>query len=127
MRGEWPLRWTGAACAVAGCMPMLFALVAGVAGATAAQGMAMTMSGPMGAQPVWVTDLGTVSWPLLLVSAGLLVWSFARTAPRARAVAYVGVAGLIINQLNMTPWVFFPAMALVVAGFWLGRRGGAMA
>ena len=131
MHWEWAGRWGGAACAVAGCMPMLATFVAGLSGAAgagaaaAASGMGMGMvagTGPV--VPGWVTALGSVSWPLLLVSAALLVASFWRTPPRPRAVAYLGVAVLLANQLHMRTWLFFPGMALVGAGFamaWASR------
>jgi len=120
---NWLARWTGAACAVAGCMPMLAALVGGMAGAST--GMAMGMMAP--ATPGWITALGSLSWPLLVVSAALLVWSFHRTSPRARTVAYAGVALLVVNQLSMTLWLFLPAMALVAIAFALARAGSGAA
>lgn len=123
MRSEWAGRWGGAACVVAGCMPMLFALLVGAAGATGAQVMGATMTagqsmpGSASQLPAWVAALGAASWPLLIVSAALLVWSFWRTRIVPRTVAYAGVAVLIANQLHMTPWLFFPALALLAAGF----------
>lgn len=115
-RWDWASRWGGAACAVAGCMPMLFALLAGTAGATGAQAMNSTMM--MGTPvPSWVTALGSVSWPLLILSVALLVWSFWRTPAAVRIVAYFGVLMLVVNQFSMRPWLFFPALALLAAGF----------
>lgn|GEM_PF-3726515 len=122
MRWEWPGRWTGAACAVAGCMPMLFGLLAGTAGAAGAQAVGSMMGGAV-MVPAWVSALGAASWPLLLASAALLVWSFWRTRFPARAVAYAGVAVLIANQTHMTPWLFFPGLALIVLGFTLAYTG----
>lgn len=127
MRWEWTGRWSGAACAVAGCMPMLFGLAAGAAGAVGAQAMGSMMGSMM--VPGWVTALGSVSWPLLLLSAALLVWSFWRTRAAVRAVAYAGVAVLLANQTHMTPWLFFPGMGLVALAFVLSglRPRGAAA
>jgi hypothetical protein len=139
MRWEWAGRWGGAACAVAGCMPMLAAFAAGLSGAAgagaaaAAGGMAagMGMAPAVGAAPAvpgWVSALGSLSWPLLLGSAALLVASFWRTPPLPRAVAYAGVAVLLANQMHMRGWLFFPGMALEGAAFalaWAGRRHGA--
>ncbi len=131
---QWLPRWGGAACAVAGCMPMLAALFGGAAAAAGSQGMGMmasSMGGGMTAGTAgWVTALGNLSWPLLIVSVALLVWSFARTAARARAVAYAGVGLLVVNQLAMTPWLFLPALALLAIAFALakiGRRSAAPA
>ncbi len=114
----WAGRWGGAACAVAGCTPMLFALITGAAGVTSAQAMAMPAMAPG-----WVTALGTVSWPLLLVSVALLVWSFWRTSALPRTVAYIATAGLVINQLHMTPWIFGPSMLLLLVAFAVSVRG----
>lgn len=143
-RWEWAGRWGGAACAVAGCVPMLAALAAGVTGAAgaevagAARAGAAATSGTMmmpvmgaaavgtsgaAAAPGWVAALGDASWPLLIVAAGLLVWSFWRTSGAARVVAYTGVAALIVNQLHMRSWLFLPAMALVAGGFVLSYVG----
>jgi hypothetical protein len=95
-------------------MPMLFALAAGGAGAAGAQAMAMVpMSMGTAMTPGWVTALGMWSWPLLFVSVALLVWSFWRASPVSRGLAYIAVALLIVNRLDMTPWLFFPAMALL--------------
>ena len=135
MDRRWLPRWGGAACAVAGCMPMLAALFGGAAAAAGSQGMGMmasTMGSAMGSATGggmtagtagWVATLGSLSWPLLIVSVGLLLWSFARTAPRARAVAYAGVGLLVVNQLAMTPWLFLPALALLAIAFALARIG----
>jgi hypothetical protein len=123
---QWLPRWTGAVCAVAGCMPMLAAFLGGLAGAAGAQGSGMAM-GMMAASPTppaaWITDLGHLSLPLLVVSAALLLWSFYRTEPRARAVAYAGVVLLIVNQISMTLWLFLPAMVLLAIAFALARAG----
>ena len=131
MDRRWLPRWGGAACAVAGCMPMLAALVGGAAAAAGSQGMGMmgsamgsaTGGGMTAGTAGWVTALGNLSWPLLIVSVGLLLWSFARTAPRARVVAYAGVGLLVVNQLAMTPWLFLPALALLAIAFALARIG----
>lgn len=122
MGREWLGRWGGAACAVAGCAPMLFAVVAGSAGAA---GAAMTGMGTvaMGMAPAWVRVLGGLSWPLLAASVLLLLWSFWRAPPPARAVAYAGVALLLYNQLHMRTWLFAPGLGLVLLAFLLARAG----
>lgn len=131
LRRTWLGRWFGIACGVAGCAPMLAALVGGVAGAVGAQGMgagAVGMVGPAGGVPGWAAVLGQLSWPLLVVSVVLLVASFWRTRPLPRAVAYLGVALLVVNQFGMTPWLLLPALALVLVAFLLAaapRRAGA--
>lgn len=108
-RWQWASRWGGAACAVAGCMPMLFALLAGTLGATGAQAMGSSMMTTQGMmtnsfqKPAWVAYLGMASWPLLIVSVALLIWSFWRTAPFPRSVAYAGVFMLIVNEFYMRP------------------------
>ena len=125
MRQTWWGRGLGMACGVAGCAPMIASLVGGVIGAVGAQGM---QAGAMGmgmrtatasTVPGWVAVLGRFSWPLLILSVLLLISSFWRTRPLARTVAYIGVGLLIINQLNMTPWLFLPAMAALVLAFLL--------
>ncbi len=121
---EWAGRWGGAACAVAGCMPLLFTLVAGTtaaAGSAAPMMMAMPLAGAV--TPAWVQALGTASWPLLAASVLLLGWSFWRAAALPRGLAYLAAAALIANRLHMTPWIFFPSMALLVAGFALSYAG----
>lgn len=129
MRLDWAGRWTGAACAVAGCMPMIFTLLVGAAGAAGAQAMAMTtgMTANGVMLPGWVQDLGSLSWPLFLLSAALLVWSFWRSRAAVRALAYAGVAVLLINQTHMTLWLFFPGLALVAAAFGLAFAAGRVA
>ena len=97
---------------------MLFALAAGSAGVAGAQAMAMVpMSMGAAMTPGWVTALGMWSWPLLVVSGALLLWSFWRASPVSRALAYIAVALLVVNRLDMTPWLFFPAMALLAGAF----------
>lgn len=111
---------------------MLVGMLGGVAGAVSAQGMSVSaamMTGPVagtgvGATPVsWVAWLGRLSWPLLVVSILLLLVSFWRARPPARAVAYAGVALLVVNQFGMTPWLFLPALILVLTGFVLAATG----
>ena len=101
---------------------MLFAVAAGTAGAA---GAAMTGAGVLaaGMAPAWVRVLGALSWPLLLASALLLLWSFWRAPPTARAVAYAGVALLLCNQLHMRTWLFAPGLGLVLLAFLLARGG----
>lgn len=102
---------------------MLFAALAGTAGAVGAQGarMGMGMAGrPAGGAmmvPRWVTAMVPLSWPLLLLSVGFLVWSLWRAPRLARALGYVGVALLLANQFSMHVWLFVPAMLLVLGGF----------
>jgi hypothetical protein len=127
MRWHGMGRGAGAACAIAGCMPMLAALVGGAAGSATANYMMGAMSAaPQSVEPPWIVALGQFSWPLLIVSAALLIWSFRRTAPLAQGLAYASVALLVINRLDMTPWVFFPAMAVLavawVAAYLTARR-----
>ncbi len=121
MRAEWAGRWVGAACAVAGCTPMLFAAVAGTAGSVGAQGVRLVMGGMAGGMrpmvPGWVVWLGAASWPLLLLSTGLLLWSLWRAPGMGRLLAYGGVALLLINQFHMRLWLFIPALLLLFGGF----------
>ncbi len=125
MRRTWWGRGLGMACGVAGCAPMLASLVGGVIGAVGAQGMqteamGMGMTTSTGsAIPGWVVMLGRFSWPLLILSVLLLIISFWRTRTLSRTVAYIGVGLLILNQLNMTLWLFLPAMAALVLAFLL--------
>lgn len=127
MRAEWAGRWGGAACAVVGCVPLLFTLVAGTGAAVASAGTQMMMTAPVATAtlepPAWVRALGQASWPLLAASVVLIVWSFWRTAPLPRALAYGAAVVLIANRLHMTAWLFFPAMALLAAGFVVAHRG----
>ncbi len=106
-------------------MPLLAALVAGTAAAAGSAGTQIMMAMPMAGMgtPGWVRALGAASWPLLAVAVVLLVWSFWRSAPLPRGVAYLAAAVLIANRLHMTPWLFFPAMALLAAGFALSTTG----
>ena len=132
MRRTWLGRWLGLACGAAGCAPMLAALIGGAAGALGAQAHGM---GGMGATttaasvPGWVAVLGRWSWPLLVVSAVLLVASFWRTPPLPRAVAYAGVVLLIANQFSMNTWLLLPSVGLLLVAFLLAslRRRGAAA
>ena len=117
MRAEWAGRWAGAACAVAGCTPLLFAALAGTAGAVGTQGVQMGMAGGTAMTPGWVAALGAASWPLVLLSIGLLVWSLWRAPLLARALGYAGTALLLANQFYMRLWLFLPALLLVLAGF----------
>ncbi len=114
---------------------MIAGLVGGMVGAVGAQGMQTEAMGMMAAPtgntvPGWVTMLGRFSWPLMMVSVILLIASFWRTRPLSKTVAYFGVGLLVINQFHMTPWLFLPAMAALVAAFVLAggwsRLGFAM-
>ena len=120
MRWNWMGRGAGAVCAVAGCMPMLAALVGGAAGSatsTLMMGSSMMPVASHPSEPAWVVGLGQFSWPLLIFSAGLLIWSFRRTAPLPRGLAYGSVVLLVANRLAMTPWIFFPAMGVLAIAF----------
>ncbi len=119
MRWNWFGRGAGAACAVAGCMPMLAALIGGAAGSAAANVGSTMMMAPVShpTEAGWLVLLGRLSWPLLLVSIGLIVWSFWRTARLARALSFVSVALLVVNRLDMSIWWFLPAMAVLAAAF----------
>lgn len=125
MRWNWMGRGAGAACAIAGCAPMLAALIGGAAGSAtsnAMMGASMMSVASHAAEPAWIAVLGQLSWPLLVVSAALILWSFRRTAPLPRILAFVSVALLVINRLNMTPWVFFPAMGVLAVAFFGAYR-----
>jgi chromate transport protein ChrA len=126
MGTEWAGRWGGAACAVAGCVPLLFTLVAGTGAAVASASTQMMMTTPVATAtlepPAWVRALASASWPLLAAAVVLIVWSFWRTTPLPRALAYAAAAVLIANRLHMTAWLFFPAMALLAAGFVVAQR-----
>jgi hypothetical protein len=110
-------------------MPMLAALVGGAAGSAASNvmmGSTMMASASHPVEAGWLVLLGRLSWPLLLVSVGLIIWSFRRTAPLPRALAYLSVALLVVNRLDMSLWWFVPAMAVLAAAFVvsaLGQRG----
>jgi hypothetical protein len=120
MRWNWMGRGAGAVCAVAGCMPMLAALVGGAAGSATSNlmmGSSMMAAASPPREPAWVVGLGQFSWPLLIVSAALLIWSFRRTGPLPRGLAYASVALLVVNRLAMTPWIFFPAMGVLAIAF----------
>lgn len=129
MGAEWGTRWTGAACAVVGCGPLLLTALAGAAGAAGAQAAGVMGRGMgMAAAGTWSMLLQDLSWPLLAVSVVLLLWSFRRAQLPARLAAYAGVAVLVINRLHMTLWFFLPALALVALGFvldWSAARAGA--
>ncbi len=126
MGTEWGTRWTGAACAIVGCAPLLLTALAGATGAVGAQAVGV-MGGGMAAG-AWSMLLQDLSWPLLAVSAALLLWSFRQARLPARLAAYAGVMVLVINRLHMTLWLFLPALILLALGFvleWSLARAGA--
>jgi hypothetical protein len=115
---------------VVSCSAMMFSLfpaLLGVVGAsassgTAMMGMGMTTSMP----PTWVDFVAHYSALILAVSIGFMVWGIRRSSRAAKMVVALGIIVLIVNELSMTPYLFFPALGLIIGGnamAWWTARG----
>lgn len=133
----------GSVGAVASCSAMMFAVfpaLLGVFGSSVssvssgmgtASGSGMGMSG-MGTSgnsgtmagtassaahlPAWVAFFTHYSTPILAVSILLLLWGIRGASRAAQVLVALGIVLLIVNQINMMPIYFIPAMILVIVG-----------
>lgn len=132
----------GSVGAVASCSAMMFAVfpallgvfgsavstASGGMGASSGSGTGMSGMGTSGGTtmaggasstvhlPGWVTFFTHYSTPILAVSILLLLWGIRRSSRTAQILVGLGILLLVINQINMMPVYFIPAMILVIVG-----------
>lgn len=115
----------GVAGTVVSCSAMMFSLfpallgVVGASASTGVMGMGMVRSPVM---PGWVAIVTHYSWAILAVSIILMIWAMRRTSRTAKVILGVGIVLLIFNELSMTPYLFLPALALIVLANIVGWR-----
>ncbi len=65
---------------------------------------------------------------ILAVSVVLMIWAVWSLSRVVKVLAGLGMVLLVVNEIHMTPAVFLPALALVLAGNawgWASNRRGA--
>jgi hypothetical protein len=105
----------------ASCSSLVFAMAPGLAGLF---GAAVTGMGHV-PLPGFAQFFSRYAVPILAVSAILLGLAVARAGALAQGLTGLGLVFLVINLAGMTPALFVPGMALVVAGGvagWLNAR-----
>ena len=123
MRTERVGSAVGAVGSVISCSGMFFSWFPGLMGAATASttGMGMMMGTP--AQPPgWAQWATRYSPEILAVSVALMLFGILRAPLAARVVALGGIAMLIVNEVSMEPYFFFPGLALVIAGSVMAAR-----
>ncbi len=113
----------GVAGTVVSCSAMMFSLfpaLLGVVGASASTGMMGMAATPV--MPGWVVTVTHYSWAILAVSILLMIWAMRRTSRTAQVILGVGIILLIVNELSMTPYLFLPALALILLANIVGWR-----
>ena len=125
VKGEQAGAVVGVAGTVISCSAMMFSLfpaLLGVAAASASTGM-MSMSSNTSRLPAWVTTTTHYSAVILAISIVFMLWAVRRSSRSAKVVIGIGIALLIANEISMTPYLFLPALALVVFGNLMAWRG----
>ncbi len=108
---------------VVSCSAMMFSLfpaLLGTIGASASTGM-MGMSTST-ALPPWVNTITHYSALILGISVLLMIYAIRRSPWSVKIVVGVGILLLILNEISMTPYLFLPALVLVIVGNIMGWR-----
>lgn len=105
---------------VLSCSAMMFSLfpaLLGVAAASASTGMAgMAGSAQTTSLPGWVTMTTHYSAVILGISVLLMLWAVRRSTRTAKVIVGGGIVLLIVNELSMSPYLFLPALGLIIVG-----------
>lgn len=117
MRAERVGSMAGAVGSVVSCSGMFFAWFPSLMGAVTASttGMGM-MDSPNAHPPAWAQWATRYSPEILGVSILLMAFGVFRASVLARLTVAAGIVLLIVNQVTMEPYFFFPALALAIAG-----------
>lgn len=110
---------------VVSCSAMVFSLfpaLLGTIGASASTGM-MGMSATT-TLPPWVNTITHYSAFILGISIILMIYAIRRSARLVKVVVGVGILLLVLNEISMTPYLFLPALALVIVGNIMGWKWG---
>lgn len=108
---------------VVSCSAMMFSLfpaLLGTIGASASTSM-MGMS-TTATLPPWVNTITHYSPIILGISIILIIYAIRRAALPVKIVVGIGILLLILNEISMTPYLFLPALVLVIVGNIMGWK-----
>ncbi len=74
--------------------------------------------------PPWVNTITHYSAFILGISIILMIYAIRRSARLVKVVVGVGILLLVLNEISMTPYLFLPALALVIVGNIMGWKWG---